>query len=202
MVFHMGYVYDGKKATQLVAFVLEQTPSHSCDVLAVQKLLYIADRESIRETGFPISGARTIAMQHGPVLSEILDLMKLTPDWVEPTEDEAYWIKNIERKGNKLHLLHSVGTDRLSRADMEKLKGVYAGFGRLATWELRELTHGFPEWVQNEVGNSSAPIPLEDILAAVGREEDLEQLAQARAEQQALVRFFSGAECYSTSVSI
>jgi uncharacterized phage-associated protein len=40
------------------------------------KLLYIADREMMAEAGAPITGDRAVAMDHGPVLSHVYDLVK------------------------------------------------------------------------------------------------------------------------------
>ena len=40
------------------------------------KLLYIADRELLAETGRTITGDRVVAMDHGPVLSQVYDLIK------------------------------------------------------------------------------------------------------------------------------
>lgn len=36
--------------------------------LRMLKLLYLADRESLKETGHTITGDRVVAMEHGPVL--------------------------------------------------------------------------------------------------------------------------------------
>jgi len=43
--------------------------------LKLMKLLYLADRESMRRNGRPISGDRYVSMDHGPVLSQTLNLI-------------------------------------------------------------------------------------------------------------------------------
>jgi hypothetical protein len=37
----------------------------------MRKLLYLADRESLKKTGRPITGDRVVAMEHGPVLRSV-----------------------------------------------------------------------------------------------------------------------------------
>ena len=44
--------------------------------LRLLKLLYIADREWLAETGESITGDRVYAMKQGPVLSTLYDLIK------------------------------------------------------------------------------------------------------------------------------
>jgi len=46
------------------------------DYLRLLKLLHIADREWLAETGESITGDRAYAMKYGPVLSSIYDLVK------------------------------------------------------------------------------------------------------------------------------
>jgi len=45
----------------------------------------------------------------------------------------------------------------------------------MSRWDLRDLTHEFPEW--QDSNGSSIPISYEAILKAVGRESEATQLA-------------------------
>src|SRR5262245_9212871 len=62
--------FDTMKAIQAAA-VLLRFDDGAMDYLRLLKLLYIADREALRETGRPISYSRTIAMDNGPLSSEV-----------------------------------------------------------------------------------------------------------------------------------
>ena len=52
---------------------------------------------------------------------------------------------------------------------------MFQRYGHLDQWQLRDLTHGFPEWRDPDGGR--LPIRYVDILRAVGREDHAEELA-------------------------
>lgn len=114
-------------------------------------------------------------MPHGPVNSVTLDCIKGMYDL-----SETGWSEFLQDKEN-----HSVAAtkrfsredlDELSEEDIECLEAVWCEFGSMDQWSLRDLTHDrrrVPEW--EDPRGSSAPIPLERILSAVGAQEPDEQ---------------------------
>lgn len=161
-VFH----FKLRKAIQATAFLLRQAgPSHSKSYLRIIKLLYIADRESLRTRGRPITGDFVVAMKHGPVVSRIYDLVR----GHDPESDE--WDAFIERSDYKIRLAQDPGSDELSTAEIDILQRVWNQHLAMGDWDIVEETHEFPEWQKNDPGASSKPIPLEDILEAVGRHD-------------------------------
>jgi uncharacterized phage-associated protein len=61
--------------------LLRQDGVRCMNYMRLLKLLYIADRESLPRTGRPIVGGPVIAMERGPVLEEVFDLIRGTsPD--------------------------------------------------------------------------------------------------------------------------
>lgn len=52
----MSWTFSTKKATQAVSVILKAAPDCQMDYRKLMTLLYIADRESIKETGSPITG--------------------------------------------------------------------------------------------------------------------------------------------------
>jgi uncharacterized phage-associated protein len=61
-------MFSEQKVAQMAAFFLHE--GRDCmPLLKLIKLLYLADRESLRLHGMPISGDLVVAMPHGPVLS-------------------------------------------------------------------------------------------------------------------------------------
>ncbi|MBI4560385.1 MAG: SocA family protein [Candidatus Hydrogenedentes bacterium] len=183
----MGFHFDIEKAVQVVAYLLKHEPNRQASIMKLLKLLYIADRESLRDAGFPITGDDPVAMQHGPVLTRIYNLMKTPGDWEEPTREEDLWCQVFKRESGKLlTLLRDPGDDLLSDYERQKLDEVLSKYGSLTAAELRGATHEFPEWRNNEVGGSSVPIPLKDILEAVERAEDFE-IIEADAQEDKLI---------------
>lgn len=52
----MSWVFSAKKAAQATGIILKASPDGRMDYRKVMILLYLADRESIQETGRPITG--------------------------------------------------------------------------------------------------------------------------------------------------
>src|SRR4051812_27718977 len=62
------------KTTQAAALLLKWAGGRM-NYMKLIKLLYLADRTALLRWGRPITFARPISMRHGPVLSEVLDLI-------------------------------------------------------------------------------------------------------------------------------
>lgn len=61
--------FDVKKVAQATAYLLKSMREERHNFMALLKMLYIVDRKSLKESGFPITGDTYVAMKHGPVLS-------------------------------------------------------------------------------------------------------------------------------------
>lgn len=66
-------MFNERKAAQMAAFFLRETPDSTMPHWKLMGLLYISDREALRAFGWPISGDRLVSMPHGPVLSHTLN---------------------------------------------------------------------------------------------------------------------------------
>ena len=156
------FVFDEEKATQAAAYLI-RLKGGRIDYTALLKLLYLADRRALAETGYPITGDRMVALPHGPVLSGVYDLIGQN----DPTGASVWhgWI--VKRGTYEVALSGDPPADRLSRYDTETLDAVYAEFGAMDWRALREFTHGLPEW--EDPHGSSRPIRPERILEAEGK---------------------------------
>jgi len=154
--------------------------------LRLLKLLYIADRESMRETGRPITGDHAVAMDHGPVLERVYDLIKgkgyNTPEWCRHFQVTGYQIK----------MTNDPGVVALSRYELGKLQEVLGRYAAMTEWGIVEETHKFEEWVRNYVEGPSRPIPAEALLEAVGRADDVQQIVQDQKDKADFERLFRG----------
>src|SRR5207245_2612690 len=74
---HIRFAYDQQKASELAAHFL-LVAGGSMPMLKLLKLMYHADRTSLIETGFPVTGDTIVAMDNGPVLSKTYDHLKPT----------------------------------------------------------------------------------------------------------------------------
>ena len=129
------------------------------------KLLYVADRELLAETGRPLTGDNAVAMKHGPVLSRVYDLSK----GVVPTDGP--WGDHIQTVNYSVVLNADPGRGKLSKGEVEKLHEVTDRFRSLDDFEVSERTHEFPEWRDHHAPGTSTPIPWQDMLLAPGRPE-------------------------------
>ncbi|MFN0145944.1 MAG: Panacea domain-containing protein [Dehalococcoidia bacterium] len=171
----MRFVFDDRKTTQAAARLLELSGG-KLEYIKLIKLLYLADRRALIETGYPITGARLVSMPRGPVLSQVLDYV------TEGAPEGSIWGEYISAPSNYAVTLTQPSTDEnLSRYDTDLLDEIHAQYGGWDRWALVQLTHELPEWV--DPGGSSTPIDPQVILRDAGRsDEDIREIASQAAE--------------------
>jgi uncharacterized phage-associated protein len=176
----MYFDFGTRKIIEAAAVLLRSEACHRMGYMRLLKLLYIADRESLAETGRPIIGTRPVAMDLGPVHSKALNLAKGTH------YDGPLWAEFIARDGYVIELKTDPGVLSLSRYEIGKLNEVLARYRDLDDFDLSEITHDFPEWQRNYQAKTSTTIPMEDIIEAVGRSEDLQEIMKDAESSKAL----------------
>src|SRR5487761_1366450 len=100
------------------------------------KLLYLADRRALIESGAPITGDDMFALPKGPILSRILDLMNSSP------EDGSAWFEFVS--GHTGHGGYDVealkeppdADSRLSDFEVKVLSDVWNEYGHMKLWDL------------------------------------------------------------------
>lgn len=154
------------KAIQ-AAGVLLHFERNRMSYMRLLKLLYITDRETIKEHGLPLLGSKAVAMDHGPLHSDIFNLIKGVHD------KTSLWSKFFVKTGYKVETVDQPDNGLLSTYEIEKLRSVSEKYAPFTDEEIYDqMTHTFPEWIKNHVEGTSRPIPLEDIMDAVGRSGD------------------------------
>lgn len=167
------YKFTSDIVTQMSLFFLWRESSGILTKLKLMKLLYLSDRESLKDYGYPISFDIPYAMQHGPVLTNTLNIMK--------TDTGHYWnaliLKNDIKYSSKIPKDLSL-LDELSDDDMEILDRIWCEHGTKDAWTLRNHTHtdSCPEWAliwdNPNRSSNSVRIPFKDILIALGKSEN------------------------------
>lgn len=140
----MRFRFNEKKAAQAAAHLLRHKGG-VLDKLVLLKTLYMADRRTLLEEGISITGDRMVAMDHGPVLSVVLNLMNKTPG------PGSVWAKLIEPPDAdddvRLKADASPETDELSRYELRVLDEELAKYGDMKPYDLADLLHKIcPEW--------------------------------------------------------
>lgn len=178
--------FNQAKSIQAIAFLLKQKPetNRSDNYMRVLKLLYFADRESIRETGTPITGDTFVALTHGPTLSRLCNLVRQeAPGGIE-------WDRFIERDGYDIRLIDDPGNGKLCKYEIELLRRIWEENRELGEWDVAQKSEELSEWVNNNPGKSSKYILLEDMLKAVGCPELQKDIEEIEAEYQSAKHLF------------
>jgi uncharacterized phage-associated protein len=144
------FVFDRKKAGELAA-ALVQLAGGSMPMLKLLKLMYLADRTSLIETGFPITGDDLVAMGNGPVLSTTYDGLK------PRTTVELPYVSNATGSVRIIEAPPAAG--QLSDYEIELARRVWAKFGHMTGQQLITFLHREAhEWKPPAQGSSASAI--------------------------------------------
>jgi uncharacterized phage-associated protein len=164
--------YRPSKAAQMAAYFAEKEGG-KIEKLKLIKLIYLAERESMKRRARPMIYDQMYSLPHGPICSNALNGINGTADktawsrWVHLQSDNktVRSLKAAERKSLK----------ELSESDIEILQSIWARFGHMTSGQIRKWTHdNCPEYIELESGR--IPIEYRDVFEAVGHDNavDLE----------------------------
>ena len=162
----MKFVFDERKAAQAAAHLLHRHGG-SMPYIKLIKLLYLADRRAFIETGHPITGDRLVSMKNGPVLSNVLDLIRHTGG-----RDHSVWHEYVSDADARYAVTATCPSelaevdDELSEYERGLLDAIFLEHGGANEWDLVNYTHTLPEWTDPK--QSSAPIDPRAILKSEG----------------------------------
>ena len=164
-VHRLHFNFDYRKATQALNYFIQQEGGQINKMKAL-KLLYFADRYHIRKYGRLVTNDNYLAMEHGPVPSTSKDIAEAN-DYLDD-EVKAYSLQFIEPLDNLvLRSLREPDNSALSDSDMEALRFAWDNFGHYDQFELRDLTHNYPEWLtRQEYLDDASCLPM-DLLEFV-----------------------------------
>ena len=145
---------DIRKAAHVAAAFLLKAPRHQLPKLKLMKLMYLAERLSLAERGFPMIYDRLACLPKGPVLQGTLDLTEDRPE----APDRREWsecVAPLERHhGVRLARQGLTENDlrALSRRDVEIIEAVWEEFGGWDSKDLVGYTHDLPEYEEKRRG--------------------------------------------------
>ncbi|MFP4028636.1 MAG: Panacea domain-containing protein [Candidatus Brocadiia bacterium] len=175
------------KLMQVVAYFLRDEPSQRLNYMRLIKLIYLADRRSLEETGETMTHSRFVAMDRGPVLSELYDYIK------GEYQDFPEWQRFFQKQHYEIVMREDPGIGKLSSYEAKVLQEIKEEHVDRDEFDLAEWTHKLEEWEKNKPPlGSSQEIPNEDLLEAVGRSEDIELIREQAASRQFLASLAEG----------
>ena len=169
---HRQFRFDIERTCQAVAGLLRQLPGHRMNYMRLLKLLYLVERKCLQESGGPLTGSPVIAMERGPVLEDVFSLIRqshpATPIWGKYFRSDRYELVMIDDPGNR----------RLTPFIVDTINAVARMHEDHDEHDMVDISHTLPEWQKNDPGKSSRPIPLEDILEAIGKASELNKIVE------------------------
>jgi uncharacterized phage-associated protein len=185
----MSHRLDVEKTIQAVGVLLRKEGKRASR-LRILKLLYIADRVMLETTGSLMLGSKIVAMKHGPLHSELLDLIKgqhiAEPSWSRHFRNIG---KDVVLEGDEPDI------GRLSKHEISLLNEVVDARINKDDWHVADETHEFEEWRKNYPNrdeSTSRPIPIADIIEATGRGDDKNSILQDMKDSESFDTFFAG----------
>ena len=135
-----------RKIIQALAYIAYQQPDHKVNSMKAYKLLWLADRYHLRQTGRTITGDVFYALPHGVVPSDAKNVVEHQPTHIQ--NDEEYCNRYIQRVGR--YGFRAVAEPDLmvfSESDQAALDKILQCYGHMDQYQLERLSHNFPEWL-------------------------------------------------------
>lgn len=175
------FPYIKERAYNAILWLLRQHGG-KMNRLKLMKLVFFVDLEHLARYGRPVIGGHYVAMEHGPVASEMLSDINQTKycktgkpfEWVYPHDVKA---------------TAPVDDEHLSESDIEVLRDINSKYGDMDRFAVRDLTHNFKSWRNNYPDdNSSHPLPYEDFFLDIPEScQDMLDIIRDRQEAWALL---------------
>jgi uncharacterized phage-associated protein len=174
-----------RKAAQVAAFFAAKAGGR-INILRLTKLIYLADRASLAQREYPITGDDFVSMPFGPVNTYTYSLMRNEGQPEKISIWQEYMGKRIKHEISvkKPNLTPENDLKELSRSDVRLLNAVWDSFEDISDqFELAEWTHKYcPEW--QDPHGSSIPIPFATVFKKLDKKEPTELSEAIRAERQ------------------
>ena len=158
---------DYQKIVQALNLIASKCGRGKLNRMKAIKLLYLSDRYHLRRYGRPLSFDKYVAMKNGAVGSVAKDITYDT-DFLDD-EVRLYAQQYLRPVGeHNYESLKHVDFDVFSETDKEALEFAVLQFGKYSQWDLKDITHIFPEWKRHEKDTletgSSTPMDYQDFF--------------------------------------
>ena len=178
--------FDKDTTYNAILYILERMGG-SCDIHKICKLLYYADQRSLSIAGRTITGDHYIAMEFGPVPSNVEDMFKALRG------KSFYFDKDYLKEAEQLfrftnrYFLHSdkkADMDYLSGTDVKCLDYALDKYKNLSFDDLTRESHGLA-WTMGRA--QGGEMSLEDIMAENDETDDYIQYVKEQEELQLML---------------
>ncbi|MDZ4794562.1 MAG: Panacea domain-containing protein [Bacteroidota bacterium] len=163
--------FNHRKSVQALN-LFAQLQGGSINKMKAIKLFWLADRLHLRKYGRTISGDNYFALKHGPVPSGTRNILEQVADRLEQPILN-YSNEYLQANGRRYNSLKEANKKVFSKTDLEALNKVFETYGHLNQFQIRDISHEFPEWKKWEEGlennwYKSHPMDLKDFFEDAG----------------------------------
>ena len=135
---------DIRKIVQALTYLASYQPDKMLDNMKAYKLLWLADRYHLRQTGRTITGDAYYAMPFGIVPSDAKCLLEDAHTKLK--EPKGYKKKYLITDGHQYKAVAEPDLKEFSESDMEALDKVLSAYNQYDALQLSDISHKFPEW--------------------------------------------------------
>lgn len=144
----LQFTFNYEKSTQALNLFAIKAGGRINKMKAL-KLVFLTDRYHLRKYGRLTTNDNYIAMKHGPVPSATKDIAEFN-DYLDDVIKE-YAQSFIEPVNNLLLASKTAPSlSVFSETDIEALEFVWTTFGHYDQFQLRDITHTYPEWIKHK----------------------------------------------------
>jgi len=175
-------VINIEKMVQVCGYILKKY-NGKLNYTKLIKLLYLADKEALKESAVTISGDDYVCMPHGPVLTVIYDLIRNRYGHKDINAQALWNTRFLSDSYDLITLISHYPEGKLSEYEKSVLDGVDNQYHNKGFGEMIDLVHDrkiCPEW--RDPGDSSLPLPFAEVLKSVGYSDDEIKWAVAERE--------------------
>ena len=138
---------DTKKIIQSLVYLANYQPDKKIDNMKAYKLLWLADRYHLRQTGRTITGDTYYAMPHGIVPSDAKCLLE--GEKTKLRNPKGYFGRYIApiKNEHQFKVVSEPDLNVFSDSDQDALDKVLEKYNGYSAKMLSQLSHKFPEWL-------------------------------------------------------
>ncbi|MDR1916804.1 MAG: SocA family protein [Synergistaceae bacterium] len=163
-------MFNVEKLIQVCGYILKKYDGR-LNYTKLIKLLYLADKEALKESLITISDDEYVCMTNGPVLISLYDLIRNRYSNNDDINAQSLWNARFIKDGYDLvYISPQYPEGKMSEYDKDVIDRIDAQYHDKSHGELINAVHRreiCPEWTDPGHGTTS-PLHLEKILKSIG----------------------------------
>ncbi len=148
--------------------------------MKICKLLFFADKEHLLRYGRPITGDTYYKLEHGPIPSKGLNLLRGKVGATAAASVQEYF----RVVGNTVKPKRQLDMSVFSNSDVKVLEDVKQRLGTLSASKLRRLSHDEPSWKNS---NDNQPMAFELFFEGHPEAETIKNLVLSEQDDRSVL---------------